>query len=215
MKTLVIDNYDSFTWNLVHLIAMVSGEPPTVIMNDEAGWREKSLSAFDNVVITPGPGHPAVPGDFGICSKIFRHRNVPVLGVCLGFQGLCLSAGADVGLAPEPMHGRVSRVRHTGDDLFKNIPSPFSVVRYHSLAVKNWDAAIQPLAFADGDVLMAARRKQSPQWGVQFHPESVATEYGQTIIRNFFALTREWRAAAASRVFDGDREISKCPNATV
>jgi para-aminobenzoate synthetase len=215
MKTLVIDNYDSFTWNLVHLIAMVSGDPPKVIMNDEAGWDEKSLGAFDNVVITPGPGHPAVPSDFGMCNKIFQQSNVPVLGVCLGFQGLCLAAGADVGLAPEPMHGRVSSVRHTGDDLFANIPSPFSVVRYHSLAVQNWSAAIQPLAFADGDVLMAARRKRMPQWGVQFHPESIATEYGQTIIRNFFTLTRQWRAAAAARGFKGDREFSKWPDATV
>jgi len=190
VKTLVIDNYDSFTWNLVHLVAKVSGEMPTIIMNDAAQWSIEALEQFDAVVITPGPGHPAVDADFGICKSVFLQDRVPVLGVCLGHQGLCLTMGANVAHAPEPMHGRVSRIIHDGRDIFAGIPSPFSVVRYHSLAVTGRAADLEPLGFAEDGVSMAVRHRRKPQWGVQFHPESIATEHGEALIRNFLTLAQ-------------------------
>src|SRR3984893_9516538 len=112
MRTLVVDNYDSFTYNLFHLLAEVNGERPVVIKNDEPAWKMDDLRSFDNVVISPGPGRPDRRADFGICADIIRDGELPLLGVCLGHQGLCHLHGGEVGPAPEVRHGRLSRVFH-------------------------------------------------------------------------------------------------------
>lgn len=174
MKTLLIDNYDSFTWNLYHLVAQVTGEKPEILKNDDPDFNITSLCGYDLVILSPGPGHPGRSKDFGICSEILAHSPIPVLGVCLGHQGLCLSEGAIVDLAPQPYHGRISSITHNGDHLFAGIPSPFSVVRYHSMAAYQLPETLMPLAFSADGVLMAVKHKYRPMWGVQFHPESIS-----------------------------------------
>ncbi|GLZ09413.1 aminodeoxychorismate synthase, component I [Actinomadura sp. NBRC 104412] len=200
MRTLVIDNYDSFTHNLVQYVAMAGGEP-TVVRNDDPAWDPGSLRGFDNVVISPGPGRPDREADFGICAEVIEHARVPLLGVCLGHQGICHRFGARVVPAPEVRHGRPSLVEHSGDALFRGVPSPFSAVRYHSLTVEGLPPVLEPIAWADDGVLMGVRHRERPMWGVQFHPESVRTEHGQRIIGNFMELTagRRGRPARARR----------------
>src|SRR5215472_12327731 len=129
MRVLVIDNYDSFTHNLVQCLAQVTRAEPTVITNDDARWRAEYLAGFDCVVISPGPGRPDRGADFGICAGVLEAARVPLLGVCLGHQGIGHLFGGRVVPAPEPMHGRRSLVRHYGDELFGGIPSPFLAVR--------------------------------------------------------------------------------------
>jgi para-aminobenzoate synthetase len=196
MRTLLIDNYDSYTYNLAQLIAMVNGAPPTVIANDEVSADDIDLSTFDNVVISPGPGHPARTRDFGISAAILERATIPVLGVCLGHQGIVTLAGGTVDRAPAPRHGHLARVTHDGDQLFANIPSEFTAVRYHSLAAApdRLPDTIVPTAWAEDGVIMAVRRTDRPQWGVQFHPESVATEYGERLIENFMTITAKLAA---------------------
>jgi len=135
MTTLLVDNYDSYTYNVFHLLAAVSGEEPIVVHNDMVSWRALSRWDFDAIVLSPGPGRPDRWHDFGVCSDILRSAQVPVLGVCLGHQGLGHVLKATVTYAPTVMHGRLSEVRHTGEGLFAGIPQGFKVVRYHSLAV--------------------------------------------------------------------------------
>lgn len=202
VRTLLIDNYDSYTYNLYQMIASVNGMPPIVIMNDELdGQGLEGLiqrEGIDNIVISPGPGTPHKPDDAGISLEVFeRCRNMPVFGVCFGFQSLCLfHGGGRVVKAPEPVHGRISVVHHNQEDaLFDNIPSSFQVVRYHSLCVQeeSLDSSVcAPLAWSstgDSRILMAVKHTQYPHYGVQFHPESVATEYGSTLLDNFRKLT--------------------------
>lgn len=194
MRTLIIDNYDSFTYNLMHMIAEVNGVAPTVIKNDCPSWDIAQLAHFDNVVLSPGPGHPGRRDDFGLCLEIIAHADIPVLGVCLGHQGIALHEGAVVDRAPEARHGRLSQVSHTGVDILKDIPSPFTVVRYHSLSVSELPASLEPIAYSEDGVLMALRHRTRPIWGVQFHPESISSDFGPRIMRNFAALTRQWQA---------------------
>ncbi|MES2263773.1 MAG: aminodeoxychorismate synthase component I [Pseudomonadota bacterium] len=195
MRTLIVDNYDSFTYNLFHMIAAVNGRAPVVVMNDEPGWDIGQLDGFDNVVISPGPGHPKNPQDFGICRDIIARSRIPVLGVCLGHQGIALHEGATVGLAPAPRHGELSQVTHTGTEILAGIPSPFDVVRYHSLAVTQLPDSLEALAHSEDGILMALRHRARPVWGVQFHPESISSTYGEQIIRNFADLTRQEQAS--------------------
>jgi para-aminobenzoate synthetase len=194
MTTLLIDNYDSYTYNVFHILAAVCGEEPIVIQNDAVSWGALSRWDFDAIVISPGPGHPDRWHDFGVCSDILRWSEVPILGICLGHQGLGRLLEGMVGAAPMPMHGRVSHVRHVGHGLFAGIPQGFSVVRYHSLAVSN---AIGPdgriTAWTDDGVVMGIEHRHRPMWGVQFHPESISTEHGRTLIENFYALARHHR----------------------
>lgn len=190
MRTLIIDNYDSFTHNLVQYLAE-GGAEPVVVRNDEVAWTPGLLRSFDNVVISPGPGTPENPGDFGVCADVIAHARIPLLGVCLGHQGICHVFGGRVRPAPQVRHGRTSLVRHTGGGLFRGVPSPFAAVRYHSLAVADLPPVLEPAAWADDGVLMAVRHVRRPVWGVQFHPESVCTDHGRRIIGNFLDLTRE------------------------
>ena len=135
MSTLLVDNYDSYTYNVFHLLAAASGEEPIVVHNDMVSWRALSRWGFDAIVLSPGPGRPERWHDFGVCSDILRCSEIPVLGICLGHQGLGNLLNGMVATAPMAMHGRLSRVRHVDSGLFAGIPQDFSVVRYHSLAV--------------------------------------------------------------------------------
>ncbi len=190
MKTLLIDNYDSFTYNLFQLLGEVNGEPPEVVHNDAASWDELALREFDNVVISPGPGRPDDPADFGVCADAIRRAEVPLLGVCLGHQGICWALGGAVEHAPEVVHGRLGTVVHDGSPLFACIPREFQAVRYHSLcASAELPPELEPTAWSSDGVLMAVAHRTRPLWGVQFHPESVATEHGLRLLANFRDLT--------------------------
>ncbi|MFD4322389.1 aminodeoxychorismate synthase component I, partial [Streptomyces sp. NPDC058548] len=193
MRTLLVDNYDSFTYNLFHYLAEVNGREPEVIRNDDPDWDEALLDGFDNVVLSPGPGTPHRPADFGLCARIAEQAGLPVLGVCLGHQGIALAHGSAVGPAPRPRHGRSSHVRHDGTGLFDGLPDPLEVVRYHSLAVTAPSPAIEVIArAADDGVVMGLRHRELPLWGVQFHPESIGTRGGHRLLANFGDLTREY-----------------------
>ncbi|WP_202637924.1 aminodeoxychorismate synthase component I [Bailinhaonella thermotolerans] len=184
MRTLLIDNYDSFTYNLYQLLGEVTGRAPTVLRNDEE-LPARPAAEFDAVVISPGPGRPDRGRDMGGSARAIRASGLPVLGVCLGHQGIAHLLGGTVDLAPEPMHGRSSLVYHTGGGLFAGLPSPFSVVRYHSLTVTRLSGALEPVAWTEDGVLMALRHRTAPLWGVQFHPESISSEYGRQLLANF------------------------------
>ncbi len=200
MTTLLVDNYDSYTYNVFHLLAAVSGEEPIVIHNDMVSWRALSRWDFDAIVLSPGPGRPERWHDFGVCSDILRSSDIPVLGVCLGHQGLGHVLSGLVGTAPVAMHGRLSRVQHLGSELFEGIPQDFSVVRYHSLAVTG---PLEPegrvTAWTPDGVVMGIEHRHRPLWGVQFHPESVATEHGLRLVENFYELARRHSCARAHR----------------
>ncbi|GAA4913845.1 aminodeoxychorismate synthase component I [Streptomyces coeruleoprunus] len=190
MRTLLVDNYDSFTYNLFHYVAEACGREPVVVRNDDPGWRPSMVEDFDNVIVSPGPGTPGRDADFGICREIVRDARRPVLGICLGHQGIGLVHGATVGRAPEPRHGRVSPVLHEGDGLFAGLPSPFEAVRYHSLAVTDLPEELEVTAWTPDGVVMGLRHRHRPLWGVQFHPESIATRFGHELLANFQELSR-------------------------
>jgi para-aminobenzoate synthetase len=195
MTTLLVDNYDSYTYNVFQLLAAVSGEEPIVIQNDTVSWGALSRWDFDAIVLSPGPGRPERWHDFGVCADILRWSEIPILGICLGHQGLGRQLDGMVAAAPTAMHGRMSHVRHIGHGLFEGIPQDFSVVRYHSLAVTG---PIGPegrmTAWTDDGVVMGIEHRQRPMWGVQFHPESVSTEHGRVLIENFYALARQHKS---------------------
>ncbi|HEV2790250.1 MAG TPA: aminodeoxychorismate/anthranilate synthase component II, partial [Solirubrobacterales bacterium] len=198
MRTLLIDNYDSFTYNLFQLLAEVNGEEPLVVRNDEASWAELERLDFDNVVISPGPGRPEREVDFGVCAEAIRRCEVPLLGVCLGLQGMGWVEGGRVDRAPKPMHGHVAPIKHDGSPLFAGIPSPFQATRYHSLALtRPLPPSLHETATSDG-IPMAVEHRHRPRWAVQFHPESVATEHGTRLLANFRDLTPSGRRGAVS-----------------
>ncbi|RDY10093.1 Aminodeoxychorismate synthase, chloroplastic, partial [Mucuna pruriens] len=255
VRTLLIDNYDSYTYNIYQELSIINGVPPLVIRNDDWTWEELchylyEENAFDNIVISPGPGSPACPKDIGICLQLLLNcRDIPVLGVCLGHQALGYVHGAQIVHASEPIHGRLSEVEHNGCQLFRDIPSGrnygFKVVRYHSLVIDSeslpkelipiaWTSSTSTLPFigikdsgksntheAQTDqsiffdpcltkvgngsskhfnygktrsarVLMGIRHCTRPHYGVQFHPESVATCHGSQIFKNFREITNDY-----------------------
>ena len=189
MNVVIVDNHDSFTYNLVDLLGQVTGTTPTVVANDGVSLEDLRRMAPDAIVISPGPGHPGRARDFGVCTDVIRGLGVPVLGVCLGHQGIAHVFGASVDHAPEPMHGRISTVFHDGLDVFAGIPSGFRAVRYHSLLVRGEipDDLVVNGWTADG-LPMAVRHRTLPLRGVQFHPESVLTEHGHRLVSNFLDL---------------------------
>lgn len=220
MRTLLIDNYDSFTYNLYQLIGEVCGRPPTVVRND-VQWSQLMLDEYDAVVISPGPGRPDRARDFGISARVIVESGLPTLGVCLGHQGIAQMFGGSVRHAPEPMHGRTSKVRHNGIDLFKGLSSPMSVVRYHSLIVEDTPTDLEEIAWTDEGLVMAVRHRTAPIWGVQFHPESIGTEFGTELMSNFrdlaLAPTRRRRIElpARSSYVVKSRVLSNFPEAAV
>lgn len=198
MQTLIIDNNDSYTFNLYQMIAEVNGKYPLVIRNNEVEWDELKKIAFDNIVISPGPGRPERSADFGVCQQIIENVNVPLLGVCLGHQGLAYLNGGKVIHAPEVRHGRISQIYHHGCELFPDIPSPFSAVRYHSLLVADeLPDCLEKIAWTEDGLVMGLRHRYLPFWGVQFHPESICTEYGQTLLNNFKNITLKYLKKSA------------------
>jgi para-aminobenzoate synthetase len=190
VKTLLIDNYDSFTYNLFQLLGEANGDEPIVVRNDEAPWEELSRLAFDNIVISPGPGRPDREQDFGVCARAIAAAEAPLLGVCLGHQGIGWVNGCAVVHAPEAMHGRLSAVLHDESPLFAGIPRELQAVRYHSLCLQQpLPEQLEPIAWTSDGVLMALAHRTRPQWGVQFHPESISSEHGRTLLANFRDLT--------------------------
>ncbi|MGZ3144405.1 aminodeoxychorismate synthase component I [Lentzea chajnantorensis] len=186
MRVLLVDNYDSYTYNLYQLLAEVYGVAPVVVRNDDAGWEHLDLDGFDAAVISPGPGHPALSRDFGRSRDVLEHGRLPVLGVCLGHQGMGLLADARITPAPQPRHGHLTTVRHDGEGLFAGLPQDFTAVRYHSLSVAEpVPAHLEITARAEDGVVMGLAHRDRPWWGVQFHPESICTEHGARLVANF------------------------------
>ena len=190
---LLVDNYDSYTFNLAHLIALAAGREPLVVPAGEAADLPGRIRAgeFSHVVISPGPGTPERDEDFGASRRVIEaaaEANVPLLGVCLGHQGLAMLAGAHVQRAPEPRHGFVSTVTHSGEGIFAGIPQGFEVVRYHSLHVDIGVGEVPGItvhARSEDGVVQALKVDGLGHWGVQFHPESVLTQHGEALMRNF------------------------------
>jgi len=184
----VVDHHDSYTWNLVHLVASVTGVLPQVVQHDEVSASE--VLAHDYVVLSPGPGHPSNPADFSVGREVLLAGAVPVLGVCLGMQGLVTTYGGSVVQDLHfPAHGVVARIDHDGLGVFADLPQGFAAVRYHSLTVLDPPdclAVTATCAADDGsDVVMGVRHTTLPLEGVQFHPDSVLSEHGAAMIANF------------------------------
>jgi len=189
MNVLVIDNYDSFVYNLAQYVGELGGEPH-VFRNDELKIQQVRDMAPDRIIISPGPGHPADAHYFGVCEKVLQEVSprVPTLGVCLGHQGIGTSFGAKVSPASRLMHGKTSRIVHDGLGLLTGVKNPFEATRYHSLSIQKDDipAELRVTALAMDDAeIMGVRHRKYPIEGVQFHPESIMTSEGKKIIRNF------------------------------
>ncbi|MEH6951376.1 aminodeoxychorismate synthase component I [Nitrobacter sp. NHB1] len=212
MRTLIIDNYDSFTYNLVHLIADINQEEPIVVRNDTTTWDELSGRRFDNIVISPGPGRPDRVADFGLCKAAIEAAAVPLLGVCLGHQGLATAAGATLGRAPSLVHGRTSRIVHQGSGLFADMPPLFNAARYHSFVVQRpLPSTLEEIARTEDGLVMGVARRGRPQWGVQFHPESILTDDGRILLQNF----RDLSFRASGRISTPPRAHADKRRATV
>lgn len=189
-RTLFVDNFDSFTYNVVHLLVS-QGAGVDVMLNDDPRLRPETLDAYDALVIGPGPGRPRdAPRMLGVLRAAID-RGTPVLGVCLGLQAIGEVLGATVAHAPGVMHGKTSRIEHDGAGLFAGLPSPFRATRYHSLCLDpaTIPAALRVTARSDGDgVIQGLCHRERPVHAVQFHPESVLSEYGEELAANFIAI---------------------------
>lgn len=193
MRSLIIDNFDSFTYNIYHLLAEIKGINPLVITNNQLSWQEINELNFDNIILSPGSGNPENISDFGVCGEVLLKANIPVLGICLGHQGLGYFYGAKVKRSIEPFHGRISKIYHQQNSLFCNIPSPFPVVRYHSLIIDYpLPSDLEVIATTKDNLIMGIRHKFKPFWGVQFHPESICSQYGKELLINFYNLTQSY-----------------------
>ena len=189
MKVLVIDNYDSFVYNLVQYIGELGGEP-VVYRNDKITLQQAMALNPKRIVISPGPGTPEEPHYFGVCSSILREMScrVPTLGVCLGNQGIIYAFGGKIVQAKRLMHGKTSRIRHDGKGVFDGVKNPFTGTRYHSLVGDRNSIPsclkITARALDDGEI-MGVRHLNYPIEGIQFHPESIMSQDGKLIIKNF------------------------------
>ncbi|MFI1887327.1 aminodeoxychorismate synthase component I [Streptomyces jumonjinensis] len=210
MRILLVDNYDSFTYNLFHLLADVAGTEPVVVRNDDRLPADPT-AGFDAVVLSPGPGTPARESDVGLCRSLVENSSLPLLGICLGHQGLALWHGGTVERAPEPRHGRLSPVEHDGTGLFAGLPSPFQAVRYHSLTATSLPAELEPTAWTPDGVLMGLRHRRRPQWGMQFHPESICTEHGRELLANFVDMAAGHDRAGHDRARRATRAVLPAP----
>ncbi len=189
---LVLDNYDSFTYNLVQYLGEL-GEAPVVRRNDEITVDDIGAMGTTKLVISPGPG---TPSDAGITVSAIRRwgKTIPILGVCLGHQAIGEAYGGKVVRARTLMHGKTSRITHDGKGLFKNVPNPLEVMRYHSLVVETAslpaDLEVVARSSDDSSEIHAIRHREYPVWGVQFHPESILTQHGKEILQNFLRLAQ-------------------------
>jgi len=189
---LVLDNYDSFTYNLVQYLGEL-GEKPVVKRNDEITVEEIGTMGVTSMVISPGP---CTPSDAGITVSAIQRwgKTIPILGVCLGHQAIGEAYGGKVVRAKTLMHGKTSRITHNGKGLFKDVPDPLEVMRYHSLVVDtdSLPAELEVVARSKHDPteIHAVKHREHPVWGVQFHPESILTQHGKDILRNFLTLAR-------------------------
>ncbi len=198
MRLLVIDNYDSFTYNLVHFLGEL-GADSQVRRNDKISLDEIAGLAPEAIVLSPGP---ATPNEAGICLQIIDRfaPTTPILGVCLGHQALGQAFGGDVIRAPQLMHGKTSSIRHTGKGLFRGLNSGFEATRYHSLIVRpeTLPEALEVTASTDDGLIMGMQHRSYPSHGVQFHPESIASENGHAILQNFLNLARDFNLKRAA-----------------
>ena len=192
MRTLLIDNHDSFTFNLAQLIGEVVGVEPLVVANDAAAWDELPVDEVDAIVLSPGPGRPERRRDVGLSLEAVRRSRIPVLGVCLGHQTIAHALGGRVTHAPAPIHGGVWQVHHDGWGLLAGLPTPFAAVRYHSLHVVDLPPVLEVTARTRDGVVMAIAHRTRPLWGVQFHPESVCTDHGRHLVANLRAEVENW-----------------------
>jgi anthranilate synthase/aminodeoxychorismate synthase-like glutamine amidotransferase len=187
---LLIDNYDSFTFNLVHFLGDL-GARCEVRRNDTLTPEEALALQPEAIVLSPGP---CTPNEAGICLGLIEAAagRVPLLGVCLGHQAVGQAFGGVVKRAPVPMHGKLSRIRHRGTDLFAGLPSPFEATRYHSLIVEreSLPGVLEATAETEDGIVMGLRHRSLPVFGVQFHPESIASQHGHALLANFLALAR-------------------------
>jgi anthranilate synthase component II len=187
---LLIDNYDSFTYNLFHHLGQLGAEV-VVKRNDEIPVAEALGMKPDAIVLSPGP---CTPNEAGICCELIKTANgsVPILGVCLGHQAIGQVYGAKVVRAPVPMHGKLSRIHHAGKSVFRGLNNDFVATRYHSLTIEpeSMPAVLEVTANADDGVIMGVMHKTHPVHGVQFHPESIASENGHALLQNFLRLAR-------------------------
>jgi anthranilate synthase component 2 len=191
-RVTLIDNYDSFTWNLVHYLGEL-GADMTVWRNDKISAEAVLAAQPDAIVLSPGP---CTPNEAGICLDLIAKADgkVPLLGVCLGHQSIGQAYGGDVVRAPLPIHGKLSQVSHRATGLFRGINGPFQATRYHSLVVKRetMPEVLEITAETDDGLVMALQHRSAPIHGLQFHPESILSEHGHTMLRNFLAIAQEW-----------------------
>ena len=197
MRILLVDNYDSFTWNLVQYLEEL-GAHVSVVRNDRLGPSDLSPEGWDALVVSPGPGVPSRSGQTPAAIRAFAgHR--PVLGVCLGHQAIGEIYGGRIGRAPVLMHGKTSWIHHDGRTLYQGLPNPFQATRYHSLIVERGSIpdCLQISAWTEDGTVMGLRHTVLPVEGVQFHPESIMTPEGKTVLRNFLTLAGSHRSTSA------------------
>jgi para-aminobenzoate synthetase component 2 len=196
-KILVVDNYDSFVFNLVQYLGQL-GANCTVLRNDEV--TPQMADEYDGVLISPGPGTPQAAGQSIPMIKYCAEKKIPLFGVCLGHQAIGVAFGATVSRAPELLHGKTSVVHHNGHGVLKDIENPFTATRYHSLAIEKDTVpdVLEIVGKTDSDVVMAIQHKTLPISGVQFHPESVLTEYGHQMLGNWLVACGDSGARARS-----------------
>jgi len=192
MRLLVIDNYDSFTYNLVHFLGEL-GADPIVFRNDKITLNQIAAMAPDGIVLSPGP---KTPSEAGICLAVIDRfgASTPILGVCLGHQAIGQAMGGDVIRAPSLMHGKTSAINHTGKGLFRGLNSGFEATRYHSLIVERstLPADLEITATTDDGLIMGMQHRTKPLHGVQFHPESIASENGHALLQNFLTIAGDF-----------------------
>lgn len=187
MKTLIVDNYDSFTWNLFQLFGTLGGEPH-VVRNDAVSIDEVRRMGPTRIVLSPGPGRPDDAARIGVCRPILEEDlGIPVLGVCLGHQAIVCAAGGRIISAPRLMHGKTSLVEHDGDGILSELPRPFEAMRYHSLTAdpSSLPDSLAITAWCKDGTIMGVRHRRRPIFGVQFHPESIGTAWGPALCRSF------------------------------
>ncbi len=198
MKILILDNYDSFVYNLYQYFGELSAEP-LVYRNDKISLEQIEELSPDGIVISPGPGNPENKKDFGVCSEVIAElgKKIPILGVCLGHQGIVSVFGGKIVRAKRTMHGKQSAVKLNGSEIFNGIKNPLKVMRYHSLVADRETFPAEELKITaetlDDNEIFAVEHKKYPIFGVQFHPESIGTEQGKLIIKNFLGACNDKR----------------------